>query len=63
MSQIPINKESKGFEILKEEIPQQNSNSKQENEILNDKYINSDNQLKDNDVKGKTQKKILNQIN
>ena len=57
MSQIPINKESKGFEILKEEIPQQNSNSKQENEILNDKYINSDNQLKDNDVKGKTQKK------
>ena len=56
MTQIPINKESKGFEILKEEIPQQNSNSKQENEILNDKYINSENQLKDNDVKGKNQK-------
>ena len=46
MSQIPIKQESKEFQILKEEVPQQNFSSKQENEILNDKYINSDYQLK-----------------
>ena len=46
MSQIPIKQESKEFQILKEEVPQQNFSSKQENEILNDKYMNSDYQLK-----------------
>ncbi len=46
MSQIPIEKESKENQVLTEEIPHQIFNSKQENELLNDKYINSDYQLK-----------------
>ena len=64
MSQIPIEKESKENQVLTEEIPHQIFNSKQENELLNDNYINSDYQLKyPNNLKEFNKKEDLKKIN